>query len=305
MSYFKIILPELAEISQELLSPSEEHPLTKDFNYRTLFRTIGKCHFRISASLRLGKESDQVEGSKPLKSASERTVNTSRFSSARIVEASRLPLTGVVEGSRSVLGQTVEGFGQIDILQGEKTLTYIGEWLNGHLKIYHFKSPIFQFTAGLFLLRGVEYKLDFFQTEELRTHLPFKVQAIASLERHQLFAPIVHEAQFYLEVPQEPIPKIFYLEIDDSKPDQQFLINSDLALNSITEKIIAWEQQLIIDLRIVIKKETVAFIKTIREGSQEQSYREEKLLISTAYNSNPALAFFEKRYRAPIVSAQA
>lgn len=170
---------------------------------------------------------------------------------------------------------------------------------NGNLKVYYFKSDLLLFIGGLFFFRGVEYKLKDFQQEEIRTHLCFETNALGSIERYLLFAPILHGAPFYLESnsADSPLPKIFYLEINDRKLEEQFLLSPQFPINAIIEKVISWDKQNLVDIQITIRKDWVIVSRESREGKQFFRRQEEKRL------PNGPIPFFESRLRPPNVIA--
>jgi hypothetical protein len=185
----------------------------------------------------------------------------------------------------------VEGNGRIEIMQDNKKLVYNGEWINGNFKVYHFKSDLLEFVSGHFLFQGVEYPLYSFRPSEVRTHLSFTVNAFNSDDRFLLFAPIVHNAAFYLEIPREPLSKVFYLEVDHGKPESQFLLSPMLNINSITEKLLTSENGILMNITITIRKNVAVIEKEYRDGKDSQHVRCEKNLF------DGPLRFFEERCR--------
>jgi hypothetical protein len=176
---------------------------------------------------------------------------------------------------------SIEGIGQIKVKLKNSTTVYIGSWKKNEMLVEQLLSDNIFISYGQVIFRGYSYTLC--SRDEIVTEVPI------TLGKFRINLPVVPQIEPTLELFDGTL---FSIDINDSKPNDQFKITKNISVNSLIHRSIQADDEELYESAIVINKEKVIFTR-----SNLGKYANKSLNFRYVYDLRETpIDFLEKRY---------
>lgn len=147
----------------------------------------------------------------------------------------------------------IEGSGQIEI----GNIIYFGSWNEGEVSVSSFVSDLLTIVDKEVIFAGVNWeKKTIASNLSIDTHFILTEESLNKMDKYIFYIPVVQGAKLYMEMMDGTN---FDIEINNSKPQDKFLLTSNFAVSKLTHGLVCSDGDVLFMLTIIITKDKVKY----------------------------------------------
>jgi hypothetical protein len=154
------------------------------------------------------------------------------------------------------LNEKLEGSGHVEIIKNHCSFIYFGTWINGEMTIYSFVNEFCAINRDKLIFAGREYDEKYIISDiGFNSHIIFTDDSLNKIDKYTIHIPILHGGDLQLEM----LDGMFVIDIDNAKPDDKFVVTSNLSVNALTSKLLTTDDETLYHLYLIIRKDRVIY----------------------------------------------